>query len=185
MGEMKDAGSCPIFGWYTNHNAVRSYLLECVILAIEKRIPRSPARRNKVGVATCPIRSYREIICLSGCLRQRPPGFRAGALYCEFRAIILVHPTFRSCAACSFRQVFASSAPVLGLFALSMPDQQFQLASHSWFLRGYHAKHNSFSSDSKLRANKIRNYGCDKPYTSKFRASDTLPCSLVSIHGSR
>src|SRR5437899_10773580 len=103
----------------------------------------------------------KEIICLSEDLPQRPPGFGVGPLCCEFRAIIVARPVSRTCAACNFPQCFESLAPILGLSPLSIPNQQLQLASRCWLLCGCHAKHNSFSWDSKLLANKILDYGCD------------------------
>ena len=175
MREMKEAGPWRISGWYTNQNDARSHLLDCVIPTIEKRLARTPASRNEVGTAIYPIRSYRGIICLSVSLRQRPPGFGVAPLYCEFRAIIVVRLVSRTCAAYTLRQCFESLAPVLGLFALSIPNQQFQLTSHCRLLRGCYAKHNSFSWDSKLLPNKLGDYGSHQPCTSDFRAFDALP----------
>jgi hypothetical protein len=109
-----------------------------------------PASRNDVGTAICLTRPYREVICLSVGQGQRPPGFGVGPLYCEFRAIIVGRPTSGTCAACNLRQCFEGLVPILGLSALSVPNQQFQLASRCWPLLGHHTKHNSFSWDSKL-----------------------------------
>ncbi len=142
---------------------------------MEKGIASRSASRSVVGTTTCITRSYREIICLSVSPGQRPPGFGVGPLYCEFRAIIVGRPTSGTCTAYNFRQRFESSAPVLGPFALPIPNQRFQLAAGCWPLRGCHTKHNSFSWDSKPLANKILDYGCRQPCTSNLRASDTLP----------
>jgi len=78
----------------------------------------------------------------------------------NFEAIIVGRPASGTCAAYNPRQCFESLTPILAFSALSILKQQLQPASHCLFLRGYHAKHNSFSWYSKLLANKILDYGC-------------------------
>ncbi len=83
----------------------------------------------------------------------------------NFEAIIVGRPASGTCAAYNPRQCFESLTPIPVFSALSILKQQLQPASHCSLLRGYHAKHNSFSWHSKLLANKILDYGCHWPCT--------------------